>query len=123
MAQAHKIGKAIVVLVTASSEEEASRIGQAMVRRRLAACVNIMPGVRSLFWWEGKVSEEKEVLLLMKTRAPLFPQLAKEVKALHSYQVPEIIALPIQKGQADYVAWIQTVTNKPQKKLKKSKKG
>ncbi|MFM8551576.1 MAG: divalent-cation tolerance protein CutA [Nitrospiraceae bacterium] len=117
-----KAEQAIVVFVTASSEEEASRIGRRLVKDKLAACVNMLPGVRSLFWWEGKVAEERETLMILKTRASLFPDLARAVKAIHSYQVPEIVALPIQNGSADYLAWIQAVTSKPQKILKKSKK-
>lgn len=122
MAKGHRGGKAIVVFVTASSEEEADRIGRSLVEERLAACVNLLPTVRSLFWWEGKVSEERETLMVLKTRRSLFPDLAKAVKALHSYQVPEIIALPIQNGSVDYLDWIQTVTSKPQKRLRKLKK-
>lgn len=122
MAKVHQREKAIVVFVTASSEEEACRIGQRLVKERLAACVNLLPTVRSLFWWEGKVSEERETMMILKTRSSLFPGLARAVQAFHSYQVPEIVALPIQKGSADYLAWIQAVTSKPQKKFKKSKK-
>lgn len=122
MAKEHQGGEAIVVFVTASSEEEAGRIGRRLVEERLAACVNLLPAVRSLFWWEGRVSEERETLMILKTRASLFPDLAREVRALHSYQVPEIVALPIKKGSDDYLAWIQAVTSKPQKKLRKSKK-
>lgn len=122
MARRHSGGEAIVVFVTASSEEEAGRIGQRLVKDKLAACVTLLPGVRSLFWWEGKVSEERETLMIMKTRSSLFPDLAREVRALHSYQVPEIVALPIKKGSTDYLAWIQTVTSKPKKNLRKSKK-
>lgn len=122
MAKGHQGGKAIVVFVTASSEEEAGRIGRRLVEERLAACVTLLPTVRSLFWWEGKVSEERETLMVLKTRSSLFPDLAKAVKALHSYQVPEIIALPIQNGSVDYLDWIQAVTSKPQKRLRKLKK-
>ena len=107
--------RAIVVMVTAASEQQASRIGRALVRAELAACVNIVPRVRSIFRWEGKVSEEREALLIMKSRADLFSRLAAEVKRLHSYQVPEVIAFPIVRGAADYLAWIQKSTRKPLK--------
>nr|MBI3612393.1 divalent-cation tolerance protein CutA [Nitrospirota bacterium] len=117
----HKAEQAIVVFVTVSSEEEASRIGQRLVKDKLAACVTLLPGVRSLFWWEGKVAEEREILMVVKTREALFMDLAKVVKALHSYQVPEIIALSVKKGSSDYLAWIQAVTSKPKKKLMKFK--
>ena len=71
-----------------------------------AACVNIIPGVRSLFWWEGKVEEADEHLLIVKTRAALFPEVTRIVKSLHSYDVPEIIALPITDGNQDYLDWL-----------------
>ncbi len=117
----HKADQAIVVCVTASSEEEACRIGQRLVKDKLVACATLLPGVRSLFWWEGKVAEERETLMILKTREALFADLARTVKALHSYQVPEIIALSVKKGSSDYLDWIQAVTSKPKKKLKKSK--
>jgi len=104
--------RAIVVLVTAVSKQQAGRIGRALVRAELAACVNIVPGVRSIFRWKGKVSEEREALLIMKSRADLFGRLAAEVKRLHSYQVPEVIAFPIAQGSADYLDWIQKSTRK-----------
>lgn len=122
MARRQQGEKAMVVFVTASSEEEACRIGRRLVEDRLAACVTLLPTVRSLFWWEGRVAEERETLMILKTRGSLFPDLVRTVRALHSYQVPEIVALPIQKGSADYLDWIQAVTSKPQKKLRKSKK-
>jgi periplasmic divalent cation tolerance protein len=109
------VAQEIVVLVTASSEEEAVRIGRAMVERELAACVNVLPRIRSIFRWEGKVSEEQESLLLMKSRDELFEELSTAIKALHSYTVPEIIALRIEAGSADYLQWVRDVTSKPQK--------
>jgi periplasmic divalent cation tolerance protein len=114
-----KSGQSVVVFVTASSEEEALRIGRTLVEEGLAACANLLPGIRSIFSWEGKVSEEREVLMLLKTRRDLFRPLAARVKALHTYSVPEIIALPIQEGSAEYLGWICEVTRKPQKLLKK----
>jgi periplasmic divalent cation tolerance protein len=107
--------QAIVVLVTAASKQEAARIGRALVKAELAACVNVLPGIRSIFRWEGKVSEEREVLLIVKSRNDLFGRLAAEVKRLHSYQVPEVIAFPIVHGAADYLAWIHKSTHKPLK--------
>lgn len=107
--------KEIVVLVTASSQEEAGRIGHAVVEARLAACANMIPAIRSLFWWEGKVADEQEVLIILKSREDLFEELATTVKKLHSYRVPEVIAFPIVQGAKEYLAWIQNSTRKPLK--------
>ena len=96
----------IVVLVTASSEAEAAEIGRAVVEGGVAACANIVPNLTSLFRWEGKLSKEQEVLILIKTRLDLFQDLADIIKRLHSYQVPEIIALPIIEGSSEYLTWI-----------------
>lgn len=107
--------RAVVVLVTAASERQALRIGRGLVKAELAACVNIVRGMRSIFRWAGKISEEREVLLIIKSRSDLFGRLAEEVKRLHSYQVPEVIALPIAHGAVDYLAWIRQSTRKPLK--------
>ena len=104
-------GEAILVLITCATPEEAKTIARAVVEQRLAACVNVIPHVRSLFSWENKVSEEEEVLLVVKTRRPRFKELAVSVKALHSYRVPEIIALPIVEGSSSYLRWIDDVTS------------
>lgn len=117
-----KQSREVIVFVTASSDKEAGRIGRGVVEAKLAACANILPGIRSIFRWQGKISEEKETLLILKSREALFSDLAKAVKALHSYQVPEIIALPIKQGWPDYLQWIRDVTAKPPTRLKKSKK-
>ena len=100
----------LVVLITAGSYEEAKKIADALVGQKRVACVNIVSGVSSLFWWQGKVEEAKESLLVVKTRAALFPEIVKLVKGIHSYEVPEIIALPIVDGNADYLAWIDKET-------------
>jgi periplasmic divalent cation tolerance protein len=96
----------IVVLITAGSEEEARKIAGALVDDHLAACVNIVSGILSFFFWEAKAQTARESLLICKSRAPLLQSLINRVKALHSYSVPEIIALPIAGGSADYLAWI-----------------
>jgi periplasmic divalent cation tolerance protein len=103
-------GQAILVLITCATPDEANRIARALVEQRLAACVNVIPHVRSLFSWENKLSEEEEVLLVVKTRRPRFRELALSVKALHSYSVPEIIALPVIEGSSSYLKWIDDVT-------------
>jgi len=95
-----------VVFVTAGSRPEARRIARALLEQRLVACANIVPGVESHYWWEGKMDHAREWLLVMKTRRSKFRAVERAVKQLHSYQVPEIIALPLAAGQADYLRWI-----------------
>ncbi|MDX1471707.1 MAG: divalent-cation tolerance protein CutA [Flavobacteriaceae bacterium] len=101
----------IVVLVTASSEEEGLKIARVLVEEKVVACVNLLPGIRSVFQWQGKVTEEQEVLLLAKTVASAFNRLVSVVRAHHSYDVPEIIALPIQHGLPEYLAWVRETTS------------
>jgi len=96
----------IVVLVTASSEAEATTIAQATVEAGVAACANIVPHVTSLFRWKEKISKEQEVLIVLKSRLDLFQDLEGVVRRNHSYEVPEIIALPIVAGSATYLEWI-----------------
>ena len=98
----------IVVLITAGSEEEAHKIAELLVNEKKAACVNILPGVDSLFRWEDKLESARESLLLVKTKASLFPEIVELVKRTHSYEVPEIIAMPIISGSEDYVKWLDT---------------
>ncbi len=98
----------IVVLITAASEEEAQKIAGMLLNQRKAACVNIMPGVDSLFWWQGKLDSARESLLIVKTGARLLPEIIEMVKKIHSYQVPEIIALPIVGGNEDYLKWLDS---------------
>lgn len=100
----------IIVFITASSEDEAAKIARALVEARLAGCVNMLKGIRSIYTWQGKVEDESEVLMIAKTRRDLFEALLKKVKELHSYSVPEIIALPIVEGSADYLNWLKEVT-------------
>ncbi len=101
---------AIVVLVTTSSEEEATALGKMLVEHRLVACVNVLPKVKSIFQWDGKISEEEECLMILKTRKPLFKALEKMIIAQHSYDVPEIIALPIVEGSPSYLSWVHDMT-------------
>ncbi|MGD0885392.1 MAG: divalent-cation tolerance protein CutA [Thermodesulfovibrionales bacterium] len=101
----------IVVFITASNEDEAARIARALVEERLAGCVNIIKGIRSIYSWMGKVQDEAEVLMIVKTRESLFDALSTRVKELHSYAVPEIIALPVIKGSTDYLTWLKEVTD------------
>jgi periplasmic divalent cation tolerance protein len=99
----------IVVLITVPSEEVGQAIARALVEQRLAACVNRLQPVHSLYTWEGKTTEDLELLLIVKSRAELFERLVPAVKALHPYQVPEIIALPVVMGSQDYLDWIDSV--------------
>jgi periplasmic divalent cation tolerance protein len=101
---------AIIIFITASSSEEAQKIATALVEEKLVACVNIIPHIRSIYWWEGKVCQDDEVMLISKTKQSLFSTLMDRVKALHSYEVPEIIAFPISKGSPEYLSWIENVT-------------
>ena len=101
---------ALVVLVTAPSAEKAAEIARALVEERLAACGNVVAAVRSLYCWEGKVQDEAEALLLLKTSRRRFPALKARVLALHPYQVPEVLALPVEAGHAAYLGWIAAST-------------
>jgi periplasmic divalent cation tolerance protein len=97
----------IVVLVTCGSAKEARKIARALVERRLAACVNVLQTpVQSVYRWKGKVESTREVLLAIKTTRKRFAALQRAVRALHSYDVPEIIALPIAAGEHNYLAWL-----------------
>jgi len=106
------VGDEIIVLITASSQDEAAKIGTTLVDEHLAACVNIVPEIRSLFFWEGKTQDERETLLIAKSRQPLLEQLVCRVKALHSYAVPEVIALPIVGGSQEYLGWLNEATKR-----------
>ncbi len=100
----------IIVLITASSDEEAATIAETLVSEHFAACVNIVSGVRSLFFWEGKTQDASETLLICKSRLPLLEKLISRVRSLHSYAVPEVIALPIIAGSRDYLDWVRENT-------------
>jgi periplasmic divalent cation tolerance protein len=100
----------IVVLVTCGTEDEAVEIAHALVEERLAACVNMISPVRSIYRWEGKIWDEREWMLIIKTQKKRFEDLEKKVKSLHSYSVPEIIALPMVKGSASYLKWLKENT-------------
>jgi len=101
----------IVVLVTCGSEEEALKIANALVESRLAACANLVAPIRSIYRWEGKIWDEKEWLLVIKTQKRSFEALENKVKSLHSYSVPEIVSLPITEGSSAYLNWIKENTD------------
>ena len=96
----------IVVMVTVSNVRECKRIARHLLEQRLIACANLVPLVRSLYHWQGKIADEKECLMLLKSSRELFPALRAEVEKLHSYSVPEVIALPIIDGAPNYLNWI-----------------
>ena len=97
----------IVVLVTCGSEEEALKIANALVEEHLAACANLISPIRSIYRWEGKIWDEREWLLIIKTQSHRFAELEKRVKSLHSYSVPEIVSLPIVGGSISYLSWLE----------------
>jgi periplasmic divalent cation tolerance protein len=104
------------VLVTCSSRAQAKRIATSLVKKRLAACGNIFGAeVTSIYRWKGKVQSAREVLLMLKSTRQSFPALEREVHRMHSYEVPEIIALPITMGSAKYLSWIEESTQQPRK--------
>lgn len=96
----------VVIFSTTANKKEADHISGELIKNRLAACVNIIENVHSLFWWQGKIDSAKEALLVIKTRKTLANRVIKKIKSLHSYEVPEIIALPIVSGNKKYLEWI-----------------
>jgi len=102
---------AIVVFMTAANGEEATRLADMLVGAHLAACVQILPEIESVYRWEGKIERQAEVLLLVKTTRGKFDELEREVRALHSYDTPEIVAVPIVTGSAPYLEWLVKATD------------
>jgi periplasmic divalent cation tolerance protein len=102
------------IYITCPDESEAETLGAMLVEKRLVACVNILPGMRSLYWWQGKVERAEEAVLIAKTREELVPKLTEAVKAAHSYEVPCVVSLPITGGNPDFLSWIRDETEGPQ---------
>ena len=100
----------IVVLVTTPNREVAERIARKLVETRLAACINIIDSIKSMYWWKGRIEEDNEVLMIIKTRLDVFNDLVEEVKKNHVYEVPEVIALPVIIGYRDYIDWLEKET-------------
>ena len=98
--------EAIVVFMTAANPEEATRLADMLIGARLAACVQVLPEMESIYRWEGKVERQSETLLIAKTLKEKFADIEREVRALHSYDTPEIVAVPIVAGSADYLQWL-----------------
>eukprot|EP00245_Coleochaete_scutata_P003407 TRINITY_DN15029_c0_g5_i2.p1 TRINITY_DN15029_c0_g5~~TRINITY_DN15029_c0_g5_i2.p1 ORF type:complete len:177 (-),score=28.33 TRINITY_DN15029_c0_g5_i2:190-720(-) len=103
---------AVVAYITINNKDEAKKLATSIVENKLAACVNIVPGIESTYWWEGKVSTDAEVLLIVKTRQSLVDSLTRHVEANHPYDLPEVIALPIVAGNSKYLKWIEESTDK-----------
>jgi periplasmic divalent cation tolerance protein len=100
----------LVVLVTTSTRDEAAAIAEAVVSERLAACVNIIPAIESVYRWEGKITRDSEALMIIKTTEERYPELERRVKELHSYSTPEVIAMKIERGSAQYLNWLRDST-------------
>ena len=98
----------IVVLVTTRGQQEAHEIARLLLDRRRAACVNILAGVDSVFWWQGHIDSTQESLMIIKSKASLLPEIVNLITGVHSYQVPEIVAIPIIGGNQDYLEWINS---------------
>ena len=101
----------IVCFITAPSEDEAAKIARSLVEAKLAACVNVVKNIRSIYSWQGNIEDDAEVLMVAKTRKSLFKELSAKVKDLHSYDVPEVIALPVVDGSEDYLNWLRDATS------------
>jgi len=106
------MGPYTVCLVTIDDLDKAAVIARTVVEEKLAACVNIIPGIRSIYSWKGEICDEKELLMIMKTRQKLFADLRSRVKELHPYEVPEIICWTLTDGLPDYLQWIDGVTTR-----------
>ena len=100
----------IIVLNTCNSDEIASSIADTLVSKKLAACVNIVKGIESVYQWQGKIERDKEILLIIKSRQHLFSQIEHVIKALHDYELPEIIAVSVETGEKNYLNWIKSAT-------------
>lgn len=103
---AKKTSKLIVCFVTCKDEGEAGKIAKALLKKKLCACVNIIKNIRSLYTWQGKVCDDKETLMVIKTKESAFDRLSAEIKRLHSYEVPEIIAFPVPSVSESYAKWV-----------------
>ena len=98
----------IVVFMTAGNRDEASRLAEILIDEQLAACVQILPEMESIYRWQGKVERQAEVLIIAKTTQPLFPKLEARIREAHSYETPEIVAIPLTAGSAPYLSWLNS---------------
>jgi len=102
--------EALVIFITAPNEEEGAKIARTLVEERLAGCVNIVKPIRSIYRWQENIEDDTETLMIVKTQKRLFESLSSRVRELHSYTVPEIIAVPVVQGSKDYLKWLEEVT-------------
>ena len=100
--------EAIVVFITAGSPDEADKLANLLIQKRLAACVQILPSIQSVYWWQDKIERQPEILLLVKTISSKFAELEREVRAVHSYETPEIVAIPTAAGSEQYLDWLSS---------------
>lgn len=103
---------ALIVYVTTSSRKEAQRISRAIIHERLAACVTIVPEIHSQYWWKGKIESGRECLMMMKTFPSYFKRLSARIHQLHSYEVPEVLAIPVSRGSKPYLSWMKASLKK-----------
>ncbi len=101
------MSKYIQIITTTNDEVVAKRIGRTLVEKRLAACVQIIRGITSIYWWEGKITEDSEILIFIKSKEELYKEIEKTIKELHNYSVPEILSIPISDGNPDYFKWME----------------
>lgn len=102
----------LAIFITTSNLKEAEKIAQVLLEKRLAACINIVPRVHSRFWWKGKIERNDETLMIIKSKGEVFDELVEYVRAIHTNQVPEILALPVQRGFTEYLTWIDQIVKK-----------
>lgn len=103
--------KPLLIITTCPDPACAETIAGHLVRERLAACVNIIPGMQSIYQWQGEMVTERETILLIKTRAGAYARVEEAIRRLHPYELPEVIAVPIERGSADYLAWINSLVD------------
>jgi periplasmic divalent cation tolerance protein len=100
----------LIVFVTAANGEEAAKISEIVVKAHLAACASTIPSVSSIYWWQGKLAKDQEAMVILKTTVLRYPQLEKAIREVHSYKVPEILAVPVIEGSAEYLRWVKEET-------------
>jgi len=117
---ARRVNNVVVVLVTCANEEQGASIARSLVGERLAACVNLVGSIRSIYRWRDKLEDDRETLLLVKTRTQLLARMERRVRELHTYEVPEVVALPLSGGSRPYLDWLlESTAARPRSKVRK----